>query len=305
LTHSNLYLLDISGFVHAGAVNKHAYLEQVVDNKGIWSTQITPGGGLSLVMNVLATIVGNGDIIACCDRNPIIKKEMIPGYKSNREHKHEIEVSKQFTEYVLEQCGILCGACDGYEADDVIYTYWKELHELYDHIYVYTMDSDMYFLVDEKTEIMPISSRSKHVTLENFAQTKIHGCFYPYNTITLDKVMNGDTADCIPPLPEGVISIAREIFIENKDMYGKFGDKDMMLAFASGYPTITQQINNVFPLTCDALSMDITEPNAQMVCNWGDAIKNKIYRGRKSPNFNVENETAKVQEMGMYLEMEL
>lgn len=303
--HSNLYLLDISGYVHAGAVNKHAYLEQLTENGGMWSTQITPGGGLSLVLNTLSQIVDRGDIIACCDRWPTIKQEMIPGYKGNRQHKDSILISKQFVEYVLEDSNILVGYCDGYEADDVIYTYWKQLHELYDHIYIYTMDSDLYFLIDEKTEIMPISSRSKHITLDTYATTVIHGTRFPYNTITVEKIINGDKTDCIPPLTGEARVAAIESFVGNTDLFPQMGDKDVLCTYMLDQPEVIEQINKVFPLDVPALPMQPTEPNKQQLCNWGDAIRNKIYRGRKSPDFNIEEETKKVQELGMYLEQEI
>ena len=51
MKHSSLALLDVSGFVHAGAVNKYAYLEQLYESDSVWMTQVTPAGGLSLIFN--------------------------------------------------------------------------------------------------------------------------------------------------------------------------------------------------------------------------------------------------------------
>ena len=304
MNNDTLYLLDVSGFVHTGSVNKHAYLEQLVEEHGMWSTQITPAGGLSMVMNTLYKIVGTGDIIACCDRQPVIKQEMIPGYKGNREHKQSIEVSKQFTEYVLDQCGILTVGEDGYEADDIIYTYKNMLYNQYEHIYIYTMDSDLYFLVDDKTEIMPISSRSKHITKDNYHSTILGGVRYPYNTITLEKVLNGDVTDRIPGLPNGLRELAAEIFVGDGAMYDQYGDKDFLKMLAIDYDDICFQIDKVFPLTVDRLPEITQEPDKQMICNWGDAINNKFFKGRRSKDFDLEQAIIEVQSMGMYLESE-
>ena len=303
--HNTLALLDVSGFVHAGSVNKYSFLEQPYEIDNMWVSQVTPTGGASLIFNTLASIAGQCDIVLCCDRNPIIKKEMIPGYKGNRNHKQNIEVEKKVVEYIGKQCNISVAAYDGYEADDVIYSYHQALHNDYDRIHVYTADSDLYFLVDDKTEILPTSSRAKHVTLSNYETTVIHNQVYKYNTITLGKIMFGDQTDCIPGLSDELLAIlSRQIKPYFDTVPGALGQKDILCKIFEKYPSLIEQVNKVFPLLVNNINLTITEPDPQMICNWGAAIKNKNFVRRKSADFDIEAETIKIQELGLYVERE-
>lgn len=300
-----LALLDVSGFVHAGSVNKYAFLESLYQVDNVWVSKVTPAGGASLIFNTLAGIAGSMDIILCCDRNPTIKKDMIPGYKGNRDHKQNIEVEKKLVEYIAEQCNISCKYAAGYEADDIIYTLHKALYNEYDKILVYTADSDLYFLIDEKTEIMPTSSKAKHVNMSNYETTKVHGSFYRYNTITVGKVLFGDATDSIPPLSKPLADLCapltREFAAQRPDLMGK---KDILCKLYAEYPSVIEQINKVYPLEVEGLDLSIKEPNAQMICNWGAAIKNKNYIKHKAPDFDIELETQRVQDLGLYVERE-
>lgn len=302
MNYSNLYLLDVSPFVHAGRVNKYARFEKLVEEDVSWKTQVTPAGGVSLIFNTLYDICGTGDIIACCDRNPTIKKEMYEGYKATRDHKLEVEINKQVAEYILDQCGITTVAFAGYEADDIIYTYVKKLYSLYDKIYIYTGDSDLYFLVDDKVEIRPSSSVAKEVTKENFEKITIHGSKWYYNTLTVDKVVNGDASDNIPPLQPGLREIARDVFFSSKVNYEHYGDKDFCMLYADGYPDIQARIDLIWPLVVDDVPLDISTPDMQAIKNWGDAMHNKLFKGKMSSDFDVEEEVDKMQTLGMYLE---
>ena len=63
----------------------------------------------------------------------------------------------------------------GYEADDIIYSAVKKYYDRYDKIHIYTGDSDMAFLIDEKVDICPASSRAKHITRDNYEEIAIRG----------------------------------------------------------------------------------------------------------------------------------
>ena len=302
MNYNNLYLLDVSPFVHAGRVNKYARFEKLVEEDVTWKTQVTPAGGISLIFNTLYNICGTGDIIACCDSNPTIKKDMFEGYKATRTHKPEVEINKQVAEYILRACNVTTVSMPGYEADDIIYTYIKTLHNLYDKIYIYTADSDLYFLVDDKVEIRPSSSQAKAITKETFEKTVIHGAKWHYNTITIDKVINGDSSDNIPPLQAGLREIAQDIFFSSKINYEHYGDKEFCMLYADGYPDIQERINLIWPLVVEGIPTDISTPDMQAIKNWGDAMHNKLFKGKMSPSFNVEEEVDAMQSLGMYLD---
>lgn len=297
---SILHLFDLMPFVHAGHVNKRSFLSKLQFNGASWETLETPTGGVSLLFNQLYNVVGHGDVVVCSDRNPTIKKEMCPGYKGNREHRNDIQVDKASAEYILQKCQVPLFAQTGYEADDIIYTIIKSCYNNYDKIYVYTGDSDLYFLVDDKVSIKPSSSRAKEITRENY-ETAIYkdGCIY--NTCTFLKILYGDTSDCIPKLPSevaqemirrcGIPALVRDL--------GKYTVVKNL--FDHIYPQYSYQVDTVFPLIVPETPTEFTQPDIDMIRNFGAAIKNKYFAGRMSPNFNVEPFVEDMCSKGIYL----
>ena len=139
-----LRIFDVSPFVHAGAVNKHAMLlPELVDNGESFEERRIYAGGASLIWNILYYEFGKCDMVFCCDRWPSVKQGMYEYYKGSRDHKEGIHKAKEVTEYILNDCGFTVLAEDGYEADDFIYSLVREHKSHYDHIYIYTGDSDV------------------------------------------------------------------------------------------------------------------------------------------------------------------
>lgn len=297
----NLYLFDVSTFIHAGHLNKYSRLEQVVDVGTTWKTQITPTGGTSLIFNKIYEKLGTGDLVFCCDRNATIKKDMIDGYKSNRNHTHPITVEKAAAEYILSQCGFTVLARAGYEADDIIYTIIQMQRQAYDHIYVYTADSDLYFLVNDNVSILPSSSRAKEVTMDNY-NTVLAKYGVKYNTMTINKILFGDKSDCIPPLPKDVRNNLADVF-NVPNMSEACGDKSFVRSwFEVLAPDYVYQVDNVFPLYIDDLPIDFKQPDKHLVMNFGNAIHNSLFKGRGSADFDIEPYVMELQSTGCYLE---
>lgn len=298
---TNLFLFDTSSFIHAGNVNKYSKLEQVVPNGSTWISQITPTGGTSLIFNTLFEILGEGDIAFCCDRNPTIKKDMLPSYKCNREHKRDIEVQKAACEYILEKCNCTVLARAGYEADDIIYSLVQKFHSAYNHIYIYTGDSDLYFLVDDKVSIRPSNSRAKTVTRENYEQVAQSGGI-KYNVLTMKKILCGDTSDCIPGLSKIDRQKIIDIFYQESILHLLGNKKYVLDMFDYVLPQYKSQAELVFPLDVDDLPDSFRIPDKQAIINWGDAIRNKLFRGRASSDFNVEPFIEEMQNNGWYID---
>lgn len=295
-----LHIFDLMPFVHAGHVNKYSMLEDYVDLGSSCKVLRTPTGGTSLIFNKLYEICGKGDIVFCSDRNPTIKKGILPEYKGNREHKHDIEVEKGAAEYILQKCGFTVLASAGYEADDYIYSVVKKFHDNYDEIIIYTGDSDLYFLVDDKVHIEPSSSRAKRVTRATYEDTKVHGDYYRYNSITMCKITGGDYTDCIPPLSQELIDKLRVMFSDS--MLPVLGDKDTVRYFVSIFaPEAVKQVDLVFPLDVDELPDRFTEPCKEYICNWGDVINNKNFRNLADPEFDPSPYIKEMQSQGLYL----
>lgn len=298
-----LHLFDVSPFIHAGHVNQYSKLERLVDDGVTWKTYVTPTGGTSFLFNTLYEVAGRGDCVFCCDRNPTIKKDMLPTYKNNRDHKHDISVDKGACEYILKKCGCTVLARAGYEADDIIYTLVQKLHNQYDKIYIYTGDSDLYFLVDDIVEIKPSSSRAKSVNRDNYEQIAHKGGIR-YNCLTTMKILKGDTSDCIPAMTKAMQEKFMRVMYR-EEFFPHLGDKKFVRDWVQMLcPECLSQVDMVFPLDIDDLPLEFDAPDRQMIINFGDAMNNKLFRGRSSVNFDVRPYVAEIQERGLYLEVE-
>ena len=302
-----LSIYDVSSFIHAGHVNKRAFLERLVQ-KDIpgqpckWATQYTLAGGTAFVLKAAILGAQRGDVVFCCDRNPTIKKSMLPGYKSNRNHPDSIENDKKLAEFVLKHCGACVLASAGYEADDIITTLVHNFHDRYDAIHVYTGDSDLYFLVDDLVTIKPSSSRAKEVTMENFSTAFKRGVTIPYNYAIPYKILYGDASDCIPPLSE----CYRERFIELTTM-GRYpsvlGRKDVLTHLMTDFcPWAKESLDLIYPLTVEGLPEEFSVPDVQMMINWADTMHCGEYSGMAAYEFNPEPLIEEVQRMGLYEE---
>lgn len=298
-----LYIIDLLPFIHAGHVNKHSFLYRVEDIGSRVREIRTYTGGTSLIFNTLYEIVGKGDIVICSDRRPTIKQDMYAEYKANREHNHEILMERKAAEYILEKVGATVLAYSGYEADDIIYTITKAVHEKYEHIYIYTGDSDLYFLVDEKVSILPSNSRGKTVTRENYESTKVHGNYYRYNTITVSKIGGGDASDNIPGL-QGKVKEDFTKYICVDSLFPYMGNKDILRYWVEyAVPEALGQVDLVFPLDVPDVPLQFSNIDLHAVKNWGDAINNKIFRGSGDRAFNVAPYVEEMQvNLGIYSE---
>ena len=302
-----LSVFDVSSFIHAGHVNKRAFLEQYVqkDIPGrsmTWCTQRTPAGGTAFLLKSVIPVSRRGDVVLCCDRNPTIKKAMLPTYKSNRDHKSSIETDKKLAEYVLNSCGMTVLHADGYEADDIIYTVVRQCYDMYDEIHVYTGDSDLYFLVDNKVSIKPSSSRAKEVTMENFPYQFKKGIEIPYNYAIPYKILHGDSSDCIPPLDKKYARIFYEGTTRGATAES-CGIKEVLdFLIYEVYPFAKESYEIIHPLFVEDVPTYFKAPDIQMMFNWASTMHCGEYIGMESKSFNAEPMIAEIQSMGLYEE---
>lgn len=292
-----LHIYDMMAYIHAGHVNKYSYLNRCIKLGASWENQEIPTGGCSLLFNELYKTVGKGDIVVVTDRDPIVKKEMIAGYKANRHHDRGIEVDKLATEYILQQCNVPLIARVGYEADDIAYTLVEKFKDEYDHIYLYTGDSDWYFMVSPKVSVRPSNSRAKAVDMDNFADV----VGYPYNLMTLSKICFGDASDNIPGLPKDKANLIWDKLATETFRY-QMGKKEALTnVFKAWWPSCLPQIDNVFPLWIDDVPDEFVAPNMYAIRNFGAAIHNKLFSGRKDASFNIQEHIDNLCEQGIYM----
>lgn len=298
-----LRIFDVSPFVHAGAVNKHAMLlPELVDNGESFEERRIYAGGASLIWNILYYEFGKCDMVFCCDRWPSVKQGMYEYYKGSRDHKEGIRKAKEVTEYILNDCGFTVLAEDGYEADDFIYSLVREHKSHYDHIYIYTGDSDLYFLVSDNVTILPNSSRSKTVTRQNFTYTARTGKYTPYNALTFYKILEGDKSDDIPALPAHLQRYLRDIF--DKEMYHPLlGDKETVTQLLSPISKeIADQVSLVFPLDI-RVPQEFASGDKIRVAEWGNAFRNKLWRNNNRIPSHIQDRIEEMSEMGLYTEV--
>ena len=160
----------------------------------------------------------------------------------------------------------------------------------------------MYFLVDDKVSVRPSSSQGKLVTRSNYENISVKGNNYRYNTITLSKILHGDTSDCIPALPKDIQKKMTSFFV-NDAIYPHLGNKDTLLYFAQmAFPEAIPQIELVFPLFVDDVPTDFKKPNWSLMCCFGNAMHNKNFKNYTRPDFDVEPHVATMQARGLYVE---
>ena len=273
-----LHIFDIGPFVHAGSVNTHSFIEgPVVNSADGYRLPTIPTGGLAQILNTLVDINPEETVVFCADRRPTIKQGMYAGYKSTRSHNRHVEIQKEITEIILKDCGYEVFAEEGYEADDFIFSLVEKFKGDYDHIYVYTGDSDLYFLVCDNVSIRPSSSRAKTVTRDNYEYTVSSKCVIPYNTLTWNKILGGDRSDNIPGLSKEACQYLSG-WTTDPNVYPYLGDKNfvMNMAQAAG-GEIQHQCELVFPLTTNTPLQLFNHSKVDRVKKWGGLIRAKRY----------------------------
>lgn len=232
-----LRIYDASNYIYAGY---YGYRRNVTINRGvreingIWSENSFPANGVVfLLKNVFENEDGNTTHMIVFDRSPTIKRKMYAdmtgdayGYKGNRDSEPskvaEIKFQKQLTEACCRKAGLCVQAVEGYEADDVIHTLVGMYKNDYEHIYIHTKDSDLAYLVDDNVSIAKVGEQGKIINKENYSFTVKTGHNIDYNTVHLNKLIKGDSADNIPGI--GKIWAKYINKYVNLDNVGTFGD---------------------------------------------------------------------------------
>lgn len=302
--YKDLHIFDMSAFLYAGHVNKNSRLEQVVQDGASWKTLTTPTGGTSLIFNKLYSLVGKGDIVMCCDRNPTVKKDMFPEYKATRPHKNEIQVEKAAAEYILQQCNISVIARAGYEADDIAYSLVQDLHDMYDHIYIYAGDSDYYFMVDDKVSILPASSRQKEVNRRNY-ETTAHRDGCTYNVRTIVKILEGKSNENMPALSRMDQKRVMDVLYAPGMDFSNYGNYSVVKRiFDLRFPDLSYRVDLAFPIYIEDMPDTFKEPDKDMIRNFGQAIRNKLFAGKGDKDFDIKSHIRHLHDNGVYLEVD-
>ena len=279
-----LNIFDIGPFIHAGACNTHAFIDAGV-MKGVdgYREIRVPAGGVAQILNHIKNRGNDGVCVFCADRNPTIKKDWLPSYKSRREHKEHILKQKELAEYILNDIGYDVLFEEGYEADDIIYSLVTRYKDEYDHIYVYTADSDLYFLVSDNVSIRATSSRAKDVNMENYERIVNSKQPTPYNVLTVQKIAYGDKSDEIPPLSGAALEAVEELLCL-PGLWKTYGDRDKFLALAKATnEELYHQAEIVFPLPTNVPQTLYDHADMSRLNLWGGLCRAKMFRTIPEP----------------------
>ncbi len=289
-----LHLFDISGYIYAGDRKKEYAVRGVRESDEGYAPNRAPIGGCTYIADKLTQTLNSGDdMVVCFDRYPKLKHEMYQsifmedGYKAKRSRNSDVFKQKDFAERLLNESGILCAACEEYEADDIIYSYWKDYHDEYDYIRIHSHDRDLAFMVDEKTAILPVASNGVTIDMDTYPVTTNTKMMVPYNLVLFIKLMYGDTSDNIPGIGADWL---RPIIAQMKEMgttpedYGNVNlCRNLLIELVGKRPDLPNAMNalNTFNLVTPMyLNTDrFGRPN----CNGDIGIIRSIARMRIKP----------------------
>lgn len=294
-----LRIFDVSTYIHAGMVNRHSYLLPSIANTADgFRERRLPTGGLSMIWNMLYNEYGKCDMVFCMDLAPTKKILMNENYKANREHNRGVSKANDIVYTVLKDCGFTVLREDGYEADDFIYSLVQEYKSVYDHIYVYTADSDLYFLVDDNISIEPSTSRAKVVNKQNYTYTVRKDKYTPYNALTLYKIMYGDKSDNIAPLSPDLCAKIKALF-EIPGCKEEMANKEFVIDILTTLdPVAARQASLVFPLDVE-VPETFGVGDKIRIAEWGSAMRNKLWYTGRPASESVQSVIEEMADAGL------
>ena len=233
-----LRLFDVSQFIASGAYNDSYLSRGCIKVANNYIPQEIPIGGITYLLREIKRFKNNEtDFVFCIDNLPTIKYELFKNelseygsYKGNRPKKKTSHaIQRRMAADVLEAIGFNVVGCAGYEADDCIASVIKYYADAYDKVYIHTRDSDLYYLVNEKVECVPVGNTGKHIARANWEDEVLTGWTVPWNTITLHKMFYGEPGDNIPPARRSVMQHLYDL--ASMDDIKHFGDNTYLRMF--------------------------------------------------------------------------
>lgn len=235
-----LNIVDTSNVLYAGASNENVVIVRGCrESDGIYQDNSAPILGVKVLMEQINKMDKGGFVtMPVFDKTPTIKRKMYAdtfgdeyGYKGNRTHKVKDSVMhamREYSSWILRDVGFPVQEVDDYEADDVIYSLCKYYKDDFEHIYIYTLDSDLFFLVDDNISIVTRGSNKmwgRIIDKANYETSVKANEYVPYNVVHLKKLCESDTSDNIPGVGWDWGRVLDEII--GPDNLHKLGDLDL------------------------------------------------------------------------------
>ncbi len=226
-------IMDCSNYIYAGSFSKSYISRGVRESNGEYAANEAPIGGVRFLLRQVHELMSQDTVVVpVFDRQPEIKRQMYEeafgrqDYKGNRPAKKiNITGQQRYAEQILTELGFPVQSVDGYEADDVIYSLVKYYKDDFEHIYIHTRDSDLYFLVDVNVSIATVGNVGNDIDIYSYPTLVKKGEHTLYNTAHLRKLCRGDASDNIPGV--GWEFAEKIDALVSTEEYAKFGDLDL------------------------------------------------------------------------------
>ena len=184
------YILDVSNIVH-GAY--HAPNPRYVEG--------FPVSGIRRILGLINASYPMHEMALCFDGGDLLKKELLPEYKSGRIPNYSVLAQIELLEEILTDCGIPYYKKPKYEADDFICSVVNMASRIGDttETVIISDDQDLSCCVNDVTSIKGATSNGAVVNKSNYCDRALRKSgkqlYIPYNTSLVYKTLNGDDSD--------------------------------------------------------------------------------------------------------------
>lgn len=280
---SVLRVFNVSDYIHAGAAPRsggfsampyyYGGVRELPD--GSYAASKLPTGGLSFMLNPVFESIVKKDpseiLVFCVDDVPTIKRNIYKevlhdafGYKGNRAKKSvDLSIQRKAAKDLLSTFSSNILFKEGYEADDLIAGVVRHYKNHVDHIYIHTVDKDLYSLIDTNVSVEPVGTRGNSVSKDNFTKYVVdyHKNPMPFNCIYLDKLIYGDKSDNIPGIGSEWYPIIQKVI--TPDFYPYLTDhvkfKSWVKKATNNHQGVMGIVKLLIPLDVDQESVELSE----------------------------------------------
>jgi len=236
-----LRIFDVSEYIYAGP--RSVEVSRLIEDSGPYRVESIPVGGVKFILRTIKQFwTEDTTLVYCCDRIPTYKRKLFElwfpyrgGYKGNRKAKDEgIIMQQSMAEDILNSIGVNVLFAEGYEADDLIANVVEHYSCDYDKVYIHARDSDLFYLVRDNVEIMPVGNMGKHITMQNWEQSVSRDYQVMYNTRTYLRMMQGGK-DNVPKISKmDLDNLTAAMKCEDYHLYGDMGVFEELVLKACG-----------------------------------------------------------------------
>lgn len=257
-----LHLLDLKQYMYTGVSKMQTVTRGVIEDSGGYRPREFICGSLAYVLDeVYKVMLDKQNVICfCIDTPPLIKREMSQQYFS-RKYKggrakapEHVIYQFRFAIEMVKEIGFNYVMLDGYEADDCIASIIHKYGNAYERIVIHSNDSDQYYLVSDKVDIVPTSLKGKVVNKSNYESVANKDRYVPYNTITLDKLIHGEPGDNILAVPREQASRLCRLIPPIANNY--LGDNDLLRTIVKNTCNKDEYTMHVFDMIAPIIVTD-------------------------------------------------